>query len=130
MAKSEWGSKCLCNACGARFYDLKRNPVACPKCGAAHRVEQKPKAKREAAPVAEPVATPAEPISKESDGDTEADVLAEEGVDVLEDGEDVKAVQGGEDHDGLIEDASELGEDEDDVSEVLEHVDEGVADIG
>lgn len=33
MPKDEWGVKRLCGACGARFYDLGRDPVDCPKCG-------------------------------------------------------------------------------------------------
>ena len=33
MPKAEWGVKRTCLGCGARFYDLKRAPVVCPKCG-------------------------------------------------------------------------------------------------
>lgn len=33
MPKDEWGLKRQCGACGARFYDLGRDPVDCPKCG-------------------------------------------------------------------------------------------------
>ncbi|MGB0671459.1 MAG: TIGR02300 family protein, partial [Rhodospirillales bacterium] len=32
MAKPEWGTKRACQSCGARFYDLGRNPIVCPKC--------------------------------------------------------------------------------------------------
>ena len=32
MAKPEWGIKRLCASCGARFYDLKKDPIICPKC--------------------------------------------------------------------------------------------------
>ena len=53
------------------------------------------------------------------------------GDDGGEDGDEVlKPVQGGEADDGVIEDASDLGEDDDDMSEAREHVDEGVADPG
>ena len=34
MAKPELGLKRQCMTCGARFYDLNRNPITCPKCGA------------------------------------------------------------------------------------------------
>ena len=34
MAKPEWGVKRTCLSCGARFYDLQRQPITCPKCGA------------------------------------------------------------------------------------------------
>ncbi len=33
MPKDEWGVKRLCAACGSRYYDLKRDPIVCPKCG-------------------------------------------------------------------------------------------------
>ncbi len=32
MAKPEWGDKQSCESCGARFYDLGRKPIVCPKC--------------------------------------------------------------------------------------------------
>ncbi|WP_057462721.1 TIGR02300 family protein [Pseudovibrio sp. POLY-S9] len=33
MARPELGTKRLCAACGAKYYDLKRDPIICPKCG-------------------------------------------------------------------------------------------------
>ena len=38
MANPELGTKRLCASCGAKFYDLKKNPIHCPKCGAAYEV--------------------------------------------------------------------------------------------
>ena len=32
MAKSELGTKRLCASCGAKFYDLSKDPIVCPKC--------------------------------------------------------------------------------------------------
>ncbi len=32
VAKEEWGVKRQCLSCGARFYDLKKDPIVCPKC--------------------------------------------------------------------------------------------------
>lgn len=40
MAKPELGTKRVCVACGARFYDLTRQPAVCPKCGTEQPVEQ------------------------------------------------------------------------------------------
>jgi PHP family Zn ribbon phosphoesterase len=34
MAKPELGTKRLCTECGTKFYDLNRDPMTCPKCGA------------------------------------------------------------------------------------------------
>jgi uncharacterized protein (TIGR02300 family) len=36
MAKPNWGRKHLCAHCQTPFYDLRRAPIACPKCGTAH----------------------------------------------------------------------------------------------
>ncbi len=32
MSKPELGVKRLCANCGAKFYDLHRDPIVCPKC--------------------------------------------------------------------------------------------------
>ena len=34
MVKAELGTKRTCPSCAARFYDLMRNPIVCPKCNA------------------------------------------------------------------------------------------------
>jgi uncharacterized protein (TIGR02300 family) len=34
LAKPELGSKRQCQNCGAKFFDLNRDPILCPKCGA------------------------------------------------------------------------------------------------
>ena len=33
MVKAELGTKRTCPSCAARFYDLLKNPIVCPKCG-------------------------------------------------------------------------------------------------
>ena len=40
MAKPELGTKRVCVACAARFYDLTKSPAACPKCGTEQPIEQ------------------------------------------------------------------------------------------
>jgi uncharacterized protein (TIGR02300 family) len=39
QVKAMRGSKRVCQACGARFYDLLRDPIVCPSCGAHHVLE-------------------------------------------------------------------------------------------
>jgi len=100
VAKAEWGTKRTCQHCGARFYDLRRSPPTCPACGAAQAPEapsrsSAAKAARKAAPGPSPMAA--------------------------DDGDDLDGDVG---DDELIEDASELGEDEEDMSEVLPVEDE------
>ena len=34
MAKIERGIKRICQGCGALYYDLDKDPIICPKCGA------------------------------------------------------------------------------------------------
>ena len=38
MAKPELGTKRLCASCGAKFYDLNKDPIHCPKCGAVYEI--------------------------------------------------------------------------------------------
>ena len=38
MAKPELGTKRLCSHCGAKFYDLNKDPITCPKCGTLFQV--------------------------------------------------------------------------------------------
>ena len=37
VAKPELGTKRLCGSCGAKFYDLNKDPIVCPKCGTVVR---------------------------------------------------------------------------------------------
>ena len=34
MGKIERGIKRICQECGTLYYDLEKNPIVCPKCGA------------------------------------------------------------------------------------------------
>jgi uncharacterized protein (TIGR02300 family) len=115
VAKPEWGTKRTCQACGARFYDLQRDPIHCPKCGAVHDPQAALKTRRGRAVVPE---KPAKPAGK---GKPEIDLIDPEVE--LEDAE-LAAEAAEEDEKDLIEDASELGEDDSDVAEVIEKVDE------
>ena len=38
MAKAELGIKRLCANCGAKFYDLNKDPIHCPKCNTVYVV--------------------------------------------------------------------------------------------
>ena len=38
MSKPELGTKRLCGGCGAKFYDLNKDPITCPKCGTVFEV--------------------------------------------------------------------------------------------
>lgn len=38
MAKPELGTKRVCPSCGAKYYDLLRNPITCPNCGTVFEI--------------------------------------------------------------------------------------------
>lgn len=55
MAELTWGVKRTCNACGVRFYDLRKSPMVCPKCGTICELQTTIRGKRERASVKETV---------------------------------------------------------------------------
>lgn len=125
MAKPEWGTKRFCQSCGARFYDLRRDPPTCPKCGTVFSPRPLVRQRR-AAPVA--VAGPKPAAVVEEDLGVEVppfddQVPAEiEDDDFDESEEGIEPLKAEAEEEDLMEDASELGEDDDDVSEVMDHV--------
>jgi len=125
VSKPEWGMKRICPSCGARYYDLHREPVICPKCGANYDPDTLLKSRRARPPVAP---EPIEPIADEEvDADVSADEVEgeseEEGDEVPAEG-DTAAEGEEEEEEEVIEDGSELGEDEDDMAEVIENVED------
>jgi uncharacterized protein (TIGR02300 family) len=120
MVKAEWGTKRACPNCGARYYDLQHDPIICPKCGAAFDPEAllKTRRVRVAAPV-EAVAVPA--VEEEIDTELEEAAPGEP----EEEGEEATPAEGEEEEEEeVLEDASELGEDQDDMAEVIENVED------
>ena len=87
MAKPEWGAKRHCAACGVRFYDLNRDPIACPECGTVFEPEVIVRGKRlRAAPRAE--AAKAVVVDLELDDDVEDAADDEDDAVVLDDDDD------------------------------------------
>jgi uncharacterized protein (TIGR02300 family) len=91
VAKPELGTKRLCGGCGAKFYDLDRDPITCPKCGTvfelattASRARPEPVAVQPAEDVEAPEVQEAEFVSlEEADAEAEgAKVPAAEGEEV------------------------------------------------
>jgi uncharacterized protein (TIGR02300 family) len=99
MAKPELGLKRVCVACGTKFYDLTRAPAVCPKCATEQPAEQ-PRLRRASSSL------PAEDKVKKRAVVAEAET---EEVEL----EDVEA-------DETVEDAEELEDDADAISEELE----------
>jgi len=115
VAKPEWGTKRTCQSCGARFYDMRRAPIVCPKCNAVYDPEAVLKTRRGRAPVAEKPAPTRPPpkVVPAIDQEIEAEI-----------GEPAEGEPSEEEEEeDVIEDASELGEDDNDMAEVIEKVD-------
>ncbi len=96
MSKPEWGTKRICSSCNARFYDMRRQPIVCPKCSTTFDPDVLIKKRRGRPPASEtkPVPIPGE---------------LEEAID-LELEEDLSPL---DENEGLLEDTSDFGEDED-----------------
>lgn len=118
LAKPEWGTKRICHNCGARFYDLRREPAVCPACSTVAEPGRQVRPKRGGLKP-ELVAAP-EVVDKIAIEDGEEDVL--EAEEIGDEDADVTEIEA-EDED-LIEDTSDLGEDDDDIGEVIEHIDD------
>jgi len=114
VAKQNWGLKRTCQSCGSRFYDLEKSPILCPKCGAEFDPEAIMKTKRTkaVAPAPRPVPTP---VPVEAETAEELEPIEEETVEADADEKE---------DEGVMEDTSELGEDDEDVAEVVDNVDD------
>src|SRR6476661_5610232 len=104
MVKPEWGTKRTCPKCSTRFYDLgKEDPVHCIECGTDFMPEpvlksKQPLAFEAAAPVAKEPAKD-DDLAAEDLVDEDAEISADEEVD-LETGDDDLGVEtAGEDDD-------------------------------
>ena len=127
MAKPELGTKRQCGNCGAKFYDLSKDPIVCPKC---HTVLQlttlargRPEAARVQAAPEEEVALPetqeAEFVSLE-EADAEAEGKKSPETEVADAGEDIEL------EDEQMDDATFIEEQEegdDDVADIIGDVD-------
>jgi len=122
VSKPEWGTKRLCQSCGTKFYDLQRAPITCPSCGAEADRESPLKSRRSraaAAPKPVPVAPvkKPQPVEAKVDGDEAEDLPDADPADADLPDADPADDSADDSDDTLIEDTSELGDD--DVSDVV-----------
>jgi uncharacterized protein (TIGR02300 family) len=116
VAKPELGLKRQCMSCGAKFYDLNKNPIVCPKCGAAFQAS----AMTRAAPVAAR-AVPAAVVA--ADDDTELESVGPELVSLDE------VAAGEAEKDLPIDDDIEVSDDVGTDDTFLEEEEEGEDDV-
>ena len=112
MAKPEWGTKRICQSCGARFYDMQRDPIVCPACGTTMDLSTQAKPRRSRAAPKTVAAVPEVEVEdaevETAADDEEEDAAVEEGAGGSDD----------EESDSAIEDVSELGDD--DMADVID----------
>jgi uncharacterized protein (TIGR02300 family) len=96
MSKPEWGVKRICPSCSARFYDLCRQPIVCPKCANTFEPDAFVKKRR-----GRPPASEVKPLPKPAALDESLDLELAEDLAPLEEADDI------------LEDTSDFGEDED-----------------
>jgi uncharacterized protein (TIGR02300 family) len=87
MVKPELGQKRTCVSCGARFYDLLRQPATCPKCGTEQPAEQ-PRMKRAAALPDDRAKKRVMPV--DADAEDVVEVEEAEGDEAIEDAEELE----------------------------------------
>jgi uncharacterized protein (TIGR02300 family) len=110
VAKVDLGMKLTCESCGARFYDLNKQPGICPKCGTGN---------------ARPVIFKASRRPTAEDREKAANLAAHKAPPkAAEDDDDVAADDADDEDEDVIEDTSDLGEDDDEM-EVPVEKDEG-----
>lgn len=109
MPKAEWGVKRLCAACGARFYDLGRQPVDCPKCGETYvaAVAQADKGK-----VTKATAKKAAVVEPDEEAEDEDIALVDDDDDAIE--EPLVETDDDDDDDETAADSVLLADDDDD----------------
>ncbi|WP_421864780.1 TIGR02300 family protein [Parvibaculum sp.] len=89
MSKPELGTKRDCPSCGAKFYDLNKNPVVCPKCEHEYVPDTGTKAKR-----AKPAEKPREKASKrvvaaDDEGNVSLDAMRDDELAADSDDDDI-----------------------------------------
>jgi uncharacterized protein (TIGR02300 family) len=131
VTKAELGIKRLCPNCGAKYYDLNRDPIVCPRCGtefeaptAVPAAKARPQAARpaEAEEEAETeVAAPAAELVSLEEADEEATDSGAVKVELGDD--DDEAIEGDDEEDDTFL-ADDEDEESDDVSGIIGGVDE------
>lgn len=84
LVKADLGIKRVCPSCGARFYDLQKRPIECPKCAYSFEPESLYKQRRPRQP--EPVV--AEPVRPAPEVEEEEEELEDENEEVASEAEE------------------------------------------
>ncbi len=104
LVKADLGIKRVCPQCAARFYDLQKRPIECPKCQFSFEPESLYKQRRARQPEAAAVA----PIAAEAEDEVEQEETEEaESEEIVETVPDEAPVAMSEDDDEIVEEEPE-----------------------
>jgi len=151
LVKADLGTKRACPSCGARFYDLTKRPIECPKCAFSFEPEALYKQRRGRQPEPAASVVPAneaedeesEDENEEAEEEEEAEAVEEAPLNVAATGEDeedeaaeeeeaeaesgMSVVEG--DEDVAIEDIEVEDDEDEDDDELLDEVEEDEDDV-
>ena len=128
VTKPNLGIKRTCQSSDARFFDFNKNPATCPKCHGKNKI---PITKGRRAAIGKSKATSVKTSEVEAAAETSKveETAAElDAGDVDEETDELETEIEDDLSGSLIEDTTELDEDNDELSEALRHIDDGVAD--
>jgi uncharacterized protein (TIGR02300 family) len=114
--KAERGTKRTCQnpECGSRFYDLNRDPITCPVCGAVYALAMAPAALAAAAPAAAADRAVRKPMKKPAyavEGAKPEDAPEAEAEDALVVDAEDEATGAGDEDETFLEEEEEDGSD-------------------
>jgi len=112
VVKASWGTKRTCQNCAARFYDLNKSPIKCPKCGREHDREDFVKVRRGRASAAATAATAAAAAAAAKLALAKNKKVEDGAID--EDGADLEA------DDDALEDTDDLADEAEDIEVEVE----------
>ncbi|HIF60493.1 MAG TPA: TIGR02300 family protein [Rhodospirillales bacterium] len=131
MAVKDLGTKLTCRSCEAKFYDLNKKKPVCPKCDKDY-VAVKTRTRRAAAKSEKTnEVMDSEKIEKQNitetvavavaDATTEGEnsILSDDSVENIDMPDVEEAEEAEEDNSTLIEDTSDIGDDDDDIAGVI-----------
>jgi uncharacterized protein (TIGR02300 family) len=122
VAKAELGTKRLCANCGAKFYDLNKDPIVCPKCQTVFQVTAvTPRGRPDAAAAAR-----ASAATQEADAPETADA---EFISLEEADAEAQGKKAGGEADAEGEDDIEIDESLDDAAFIPEEEEEDSDDV-
>jgi uncharacterized protein (TIGR02300 family) len=118
VVKASWGTKRTCQNCAARFYDLNKSPIKCPKCGREHDREDFVKVRRGRGAAAAAAATSAAAAAAAAKLALAKSKKVEDGA-IDEEAADLEA------DDEALEDTDDLADEAEDIEVEVEDKGEG-----